>query len=472
MEAAGDLRLPARKSQGGSGRKVRRKNRPVETSWEEGPILTVAFTGVAVRPIWAREVERWRDLMSRYHYLGDGEMVGERIRYVAEIEGRWLGLLGWGGAALHNRPRDAYIGWNQSMKCRRLHLVANNVRFLIFPWVQVPNLASHVLGKNLRRLNRDWEQRYAHRVLLAETFVDGERYRGTCYRATNWKYLGRTRGMGRHGAGYVHHGRPKDVWSYTFERRALEKLSAYFSGRETMEEGSMAAQRIDVNRLPLGGEDGLLELLREMTDPRKKRGIRHPFESVLALAVMAVLSGMRSYEAISEWAGDVPREVLQRLRCWRRQAPSEPTFRRVLSKANATEVDEKVGKWLEKQVGLKGQGLALDGKALRGSRNGEKPACHLLGAITHQDGVVVAQREVGEKTNEIPESKPLLAPLDLEGAVVTADALHTQTKFARNVVEDKKADYVLIAKENQPKLLDNIRTVKWSSFSPSGHNER
>lgn len=471
MESAGVLRLPAKRRQGGSGQKVRQKHRSPQILPEAPTVLTIAFCDVKVRPIWASELERWRDLMSRYHYLGDGAMVGERIRYVAEIEGTWLALLGWGGAALHNRPRDANIGWDYSMKVRRLHMITNNVRFLILPWVRVPNLASHVLGKNLRRLNQDWEQRYSHRILLAETFVDGERYRGTCYRAANWTFLGQTQGMGRRGTSYVHHGHPKDVWTYPFEPRALEKLSAHFSGPETMEEQRMASQTIDVNRLPLEGEGGLLELLHKLTDPRKKRGIRHPFDSVLALSIMAVLSGMRSYEAISEWASEVPNELLRRLDCWRRQAPSESTFRRVLSKANASEIDEKVGKWLEKQVSLKGVGVALDGKVLRGSRDGEKPGRHLLSVLTHQEGIVVGQREVGEKTNEIPESKPLLEPLALEGAVVTADALHTQTKFAQNVVENKKADYVLIAKENQPTLLEDIRTVPWGSFSPSGHHE-
>lgn len=188
---------------------------------------------------------------------------------------------GMGGAALHNRPRDGYVGWDQSQKSRRLHLVVNNVRFLIFPWVQVPNLASHVLGKNLRRLNQDWEQRYAHRLLLAETFVDAEQYRGTCYRAANWKNLGQTQGMGRHGACYVHHGRPKDVWTYLFEPQALEKLCAPFSSSATMEEESMAQQTIDVNLLPLEGEGGLLELLREMTDPRKGEALGIPSQVCL-----------------------------------------------------------------------------------------------------------------------------------------------------------------------------------------------
>jgi hypothetical protein len=164
--------------------------------------------------------------------------------------------------------------------------------------------------------------------------------------------------------------------------------------------------------LPLEGQGGLIEALRGITDPRKPQGVRHPFESVLALAVMAALSGMRAYEAIAEWAKDVPKEVLKRLRCWCHQAPSEPTFRRVLSSVDASEVDKKVYEWLGKQGVFKA--VALDGKTLRGSRDGEEEAWHLLSAVTHEGAVVVAQERVEGKTNEIKVAKPLLEDLNLE----------------------------------------------------------
>jgi hypothetical protein len=116
-------------------------------------------------------------------------------------------LLGWGAAALKSRHRERYVGWDAKTKYRRLSFVANNVRFLILPWVQVRHLASVVLSRTLRRLSADWEQRYDHPILLAETFVDLARFRGTCYRAANWIHLGTTRGVGRKGAGFEAHGR-------------------------------------------------------------------------------------------------------------------------------------------------------------------------------------------------------------------------------------------------------------------------
>jgi hypothetical protein len=229
---------------------------------------------------------------------------------------------------------------------------------------------------------------------------------------------------------------------------------------------------IDVNRLPLMGEGGLLETLRKLTDPRKRRGIRHPFESVLALSVMATLSGMRSYDAIAEWAAQVPKGILAKLRCWCHQAPSEKTFRRVLQAVDADEVDSTVNEWLAGQTELRGKAVAIDGKTLRGSGNGERPPVHLLAAITHEEGVVVAQEAVSEKTNEIKHAASTLQNVDLEGSTVTADAIHTQTEFARFLVEEKRADYVLIAKENQPTLLDDIRAQHEGSFSPSGEHRK
>jgi len=278
--------------------------------------------------------------------------------------------------------------------------------------------------------------------------------------------------MGRRGRGYEKHGKPKGLFVFSLHRRAREILSSSLPCPEILETNDMAklSVKVDVNRLPLLGKGGLVEVLKALTDPRKKRGIRHPFESVLALATMAALSGMRSYESIAEWAADVPKEILRSLRCWCHQAPSEPTFRRVLQSVDADEVDRAVGEWLSKLEGLSGQGVALDGKTLRGSRDGDNKPVHLLSAITHEGGVVIAQESVSEKTNEIKHAASTLQDVDLAGATVTADAMHTQKEFARFLVEEKGADYIFIAKENPPTLLDDLKTEHDGDFSPSGKN--
>jgi len=475
LQKSGQIKLRERKPR----RARRRAAAPQPKYWTTAPAILgptdVELRRIVVRPIRDREeTARWREAMALFHYLGDGELVGESLRYVAEEDRGWLALLGWGAAALKCRHRESFLGWPDQLRLQRLGFVVNNARFLILPWVRVPHLASHVLAANLRRLCRDWELLYAHRVLVAETFVDLNRFRGTCYRACNWKYLGQTRGMGRQGAGYVQHGVPKGLFVYLLHSRAQEILSSAFPSPEILETSAMTTRfSIDVNRLPLEGKGGLLDALGELPDPREPQGIRHPFRSVLALSVMATLSGMRTYEGIAEWAKDLPKETLKRLRCWCHQAPSEPTFRRVLQSVDAEQVDQKVGEWLSGQEFYRqAKAIAFDGKTLRGSGDGDGEPWHLLSAVTHGEAVVVAQQSVGEKTNEITHAKPLLGSLDLEGKVVTADAMHTQTDFARFVVEEKKADYVLIAKDNQPTLHADIKLLHTEDFSPSGQLRR
>jgi hypothetical protein len=229
---------------------------------------------------------------------------------------------------------------------------------------------------------------------------------------------------------------------------------------------------LDVNRLPLDGEGGLMETLRTLVDPRKPRGVRHPVVTVAAIAVCAALSGARGFRAVAEWAKDLSRDTLQRLGSKRWNPPSEPTIRRVLQKLDADRLDAEIGQWLLLQSGVTGQGLSVDGKTLRGAHDAGQAAPHLLSAILHQEGLVVAQRAVGEKTNEIPELPHLLAPLSIEAAVVTADAMHAQKETARYVVEEKKADYLFTVKENQPTLRQDIADLHLEAFPPSAHHPR
>ena len=148
------------------------------------------------------------------------------------------------------------------------------------------------------------------------------------------------------------------------------------------------------------------------------------------------------------------------------------TIRRVLQGLDANRLDAQIGQWVARQQLRPGVAVAVDGKSLRRSHEAGQPAPHLLSAILHQEAVVVAQRDVEEKTNEIPQLPALLAPLPLEGTVVTADALHTQKETARYLVEKKKADYLFIAKDNQPTLRQDIADLHLESIPPSAHHDR
>jgi len=158
-----------------------------------------AGSTLSVRPVRDDEMPDWRACIERFHYLGDATLVGESIRYVAHLDGELVALLSWGAAALRNAARDRFIGWDEATKKARLHLVVNNARFLVLPCGRRRSLASRVLGANLRRLSQDWERAYGHGVVLAETFVDTSRFRGTCYQASNWTCVGETKGWSKSG---------------------------------------------------------------------------------------------------------------------------------------------------------------------------------------------------------------------------------------------------------------------------------
>lgn len=406
---------------------------------------------LCVRPIRDHEVLGWRAHMERFHYLGDVALVGESLRYVAHLDDELVALLGWGAASLRNGPRESYVGWDEATKKLNLALVVNNVRFLIV--ARRPHLASRVLAANLRRLSRDWEEVYGHPVVLAETFVDISRFRGTCYRASNWVYVGETKGWSRSGGSYRFNGQPKAVWLYPL-RRDFKKQLCTATGTCTRKRTFVM---LDVEKLPLDGQGGLFEILRVFPDSRKRRGIRHKIASLLATAICSVLAGARSFTAMAEWAAEQSPETLRRLGSKRGKPPSERTYRRLFRAIDVAELDRRTGEWIAGQQGLQaGTGLALDGKTVRGSRDGDKPARHLLSAIVHGSGTVVAQVAVESKTNEITQVEPVLKDLDIEGVVVTGDALLTQREIARHIVEDKRADYVFTAKDNQPTLRKDI----------------
>lgn len=179
-----------------------------------------------VRLIEPEERLGWRVYMQRFHPLGDRPIVGEHLLYAAFVEDELVALLGWAAAAFRAPLRDTWVGWDEATKRRRLHLVTNNIRFLILPWVKVRHLASKILGMNLRRLAADWERAWNHPVFLAETFVDTGRHRGTCYRAANWMRLGETAGRSKRGNEYLYGATKKSLFVYPLHRQARRLLSS------------------------------------------------------------------------------------------------------------------------------------------------------------------------------------------------------------------------------------------------------
>lgn len=425
---------------------------------------------VIVRLMLPGERPRWEALMRQHHYLGFVGMVGESLRYVAECRGQWVALLGWQAAALKCRPRDRWIGWPPVLQYQRLSLIANNGRFLMLPEGRIHNLASRVLALNLTRLSADWQAVHGHPVLLAETFVDPDRFTATCYRAANWRVLGRTRGYAKHHMTYRQHRRPKWVLVYPLHPRAQQRLADPHLTPRSLP--PMNPKTLTTKQL-----QSLHHRLGQLPDCRKRRGIRHRYRTVLTLALAGVVCGARSFAALGEFAASLTQAQLQHIGCrfdrttQRWQPPSESTLRRVLQASDAEVLDRFLGQWLLAQSDPH-DALAVDGKTLRGARRTDGSQVHLLSAFLHQQGGTVAQIEVGQHTNEIPELKRLLRPLNIAGRVVTADAMHTQQETARYLVEEKSAHYLFTVKDNQQRVRDDIVALGHDDFSPRTLTER
>ena len=166
----------------------------------------------------------FNSLMEQHHYLGYEQPVGEHLKYVVWSQGRPIACLAWSSAPRHLGSRDRFIGWSAEARRRNLRFLAYNTRFLILPWVEVPHLASHLLARMAKRLSQDWEHLYQHPIYFLETFVDPERFRGTCYRAANWMVLGRTTGRGKDDQTNRPNRSIKEVLGYPLTRRFRELL--------------------------------------------------------------------------------------------------------------------------------------------------------------------------------------------------------------------------------------------------------
>lgn len=410
-----------------------------------------------VRPVLRSEEEKWNQLMSSHHYLGFSSLLGEQMKYVGVLNGQWVALLGWGAAALACDARDRYLAWN-TYNCRwRLKHMANNSRFLILPGVQIKNLASRILALNLRRLSSDWQSKYRHPILVVETFVNTSLYRGTCYKADNWTLVGRTKGFRKDHNTYHHHGEEKLIFLKPLSNSAFSQLKG-IRGELPM---------TDIDELPILGRDGLFELAKTIPDPRSKSGMRHRSPGILVLSILAILSGAKGYKDIAIWSRSVSKSMLNNL--WLRRAPSESTIRRYLMGLDAAVVDEIISKWLIDHIDLCGEQIALDGKTLRGSHDGDKPAVKLVASVIAQSGIVLSQKAIPEATNEIPVVQDMICELPIANldVTVTGDALHSQDKTSQTVF-DKKSDSIFILKDNQRAYKQEVaEALNNSAFFPS-----
>ena len=225
MQAHGLIQLPPPQKRNHNGRPYHRRTPQAEPERlvlvaSVGALADLRLELVTDRP----HSHLWNEYIDRYHYLGYQPLPGAQLRYLARANDRVLALLGFGAAAWKTAPRDRFIGWTAPQRQRHLHLVVNNARFLILPWVRCRNLASRLLSLATRRLAQDWQDRYGYGPVLVETFVQTPRFRGTCYKAANWIYLGETQGRGKLDIEHQAQLPRKGIWVHPLVRDFRHQL--------------------------------------------------------------------------------------------------------------------------------------------------------------------------------------------------------------------------------------------------------
>ncbi|NBB79214.1 MAG: ISAs1 family transposase [Verrucomicrobia bacterium] len=420
---------------------------------------------INVRILDESERARFDELLEQRHYLKSSRVGGRSLRYVVELNGEWIALICFSGAAPHLAGREEWIGWTPTQRARRLGFVVNNSRYLLLPDRHVyPNLGSKVLSMCLKRLSGDWERVWGQPVLVVESFVDEHLgYEGTCYKACGFEAVGPSAGYGRNSRDYyLKHDRPKQLYLRELDTRAKKWLSRV---RMPVD---LARHELDrAGPCPFKAEalGSLLELFKSFKDPRRGHGLVHRQSFVLACASVSMLMGADSYKAMEDVSGKFTQRQLRALgarkdtRTGRYRAPSDSTFFRVLGMVDAAAFDELVGQWLSLRELSTLKRIAVDGKTLKGSKRGEDgKALQLLSAVTHRLRLTVAQREIEEKSNEIPALEPLLESIPrMQGSLVTADAMQCQQQACAYITQQRGADYLIGLKGNQSGILERAQ---------------
>jgi len=464
------------------------------------PLLLEALT---VRRIEDSERERFDQELVTKHYLKNAHAVGRVLRYVAEYRGQWVALLVFNSPAFHIKLRDQWLRWPARQVKERRHLIAQNSRFLVLGAPgQWPNLASRVLKLACERLPADWQEHFGYPVLVGESFVDPQRFRGTCYKAAGWQQLGPTRGYERDWQDfYTDTQHPKQLWVRPLGEGALEQArSPELPAALADPQGPLPP----ACPVPTARLDSLWECFRKkMTDPRDPHGVRHPLAGVLALIALAVAAGCKGPHAIAEFAQSLHHAQRDRLRCRPRpgrpreyDVPSERTLRRLLKKVDPEQLKDVLTGWMEAEDPAPLQVVHVDGKVVKNAqpapaRSVPQPAevavaqpCEIPAALQKPkadkaltlvnfqttEQRLVDQVAVARDTNEEAAVAAHLPKMDLAGVCLTADAAHTIKANCRQLTQGNGAEFFLFLKANQPTALAKAEQLLPGTLPPSGHD--
>ena len=467
------------------------------------PPEPVLLEALSIRLIQDAERARFDQELVTKHYLHNANAVGRVLRYVAEYQGQWVALLVFSSPAFHIKLRDQWLHWAPRQVKERRHLIAQNCRFLVLAAAsQWPNLASRVLKLVCQRLAQDWCAHFGYPVLVAETFVDPQRSRGTCYKAAGWEQLGPTQGYERAWQDfYTDLQHPKQLWVRPLGAGALEQARAPELPAPLANPQGPPPPACPV---PTARLDSLWQRFhKQMVDPRKAKGVRHKLASCLTLLALAVTAGCKGPHAISEFAHSLNHAQRARLRCRPRKdktreydVPCERTLRRLLKKVDSEQLKKVLTEWMQADDPTALEVLHLDGKVLKNAQPApprsalqkaqaaaaepcevppelQKPkadkALMLVNFHTTSQRLV-DQVAVPEDTNEEAAVAAHLAKMDLAGVCITNDAAHTVKANLRNLTQVNGAEFFCFLKANQPTALAKAEQLLPGDTPPSGHD--
>jgi hypothetical protein len=472
--------------------------------WIAGnPAESLLLEAVTVRLIEDCERERFDQELATKHYLKNAHAVGRVLRYVAEYRGQWVALLVFNSPAFHIKLRDQWLHWPARQVKERRHLIAQNSRFLVLGAPgQWPNLASRVLKLVCERLPADWQEHFGYPVLVGETFVDPQRFRGTCYKAAGWQQLGPTQGYERDWQDfYTDTKHSKQLWVRPLGEGALEQARSPELPTALADPQGPLPPACPV---PTARLDSLWECFRQqMTDPRDPHGVRHKLASVLALIALAVAAGCKGAHALAQFAQSLNHAQRGRLRCCPRKGrpreydvPCERTFRRLLKKVDPEQLKDVLTGWMKAEDPAPLQVVHVDGKVVKNAQPAparsaaqqaeaaaaepcevpaelQKPkADKALMLVNFQttEQRLVDQVAVPRDTNEEAAVAAHLPKMDLAGVCLTADAAHTIKANCRQLTQGNGAEFFLFLKANQPTALAKAEQLLPGSLPPSGHD--
>jgi hypothetical protein len=434
--------------------------------WRGSEPGAVVLGELEVRPALPEEMQRVAALLNDQHYLGAGRQVGRTLVQIVHHRERWVAILLWGPAAMKLIDRDEWIGWTHRQRAERLGLIVQNRRFLVLAETRMPNLASRAMGLALRQLPEQWEEKHGFRPLLAETFTDIESFEGTCYKASNWQPCGLTKGFEpTHRADfYREHKRPKKLWLKTLSRNTrviltgMDLPAAYQPGCDLQ----TAERALPLKKAHI---ESLRDVLREVPDPRA--GNRSwPISTLLTLICMGLLAGRKNLASIHRYGQFLtPQQrgwlnFLPKLRgVPGRRAPSYKALYHLLGLLDPNVLADTLQGWLAAHHGTLPRALALDGKYIR-------DLMLTLSLSEHESGAPVAitiaskepKSEASKTEGELTAAKRLYQSVDLQGAVITGDALHCERENIHLVVENN-GDALFQLKGNQPTALAEAKRI-------------